>query len=255
MRVVPIVVGLALASACGGSVVDPSPNEGTPIQTPPATALDASVPPEAPARGADAGVTEGDAISSDAACEYPLRGFSLPDLDTPCFDGPTARQVLALLSPSYASTFVPSGPPFGTTWTGSLAPSPLAMTFTYEAGTVTCKPQLPDCDPTPDDPDRVCCPLASYGSLSVEVAATFQTSDGAFDEPLSATATVAWFAPGSVTWTATLPARDLHGTYPPMFGATETFDFQGALAPSASLSGTVVETKGALMGGGGTWGP
>ena len=127
------------------------------------------------------------------------------------------------------------------------------MTFAYTAGTITCKPQPPhDCG-LPQWPTACGCPDPEFFSLDVEVAATFQTADGAFNEQLSATASLSW-QPGYVTWTATLPAHDLQGTYPPMFGATETFDFQGTFGPSAPLAGTVVETKGQRTGGGGAWG-
>ncbi len=260
MRSFPLVVAFLSTSACGGTVGTPSPGEEGPIPTRPETVFDASAPPQDAATRADAAVAAPvdaapDAIALDAACEYPLTGYTLPDLDTKCFDGPTGRQVLALLAPSYASTFVPSGPPYGRTWTGSLTPSPLTITVAYTAGTITCKPYPPDCDLNPPEVTTCPCPEGgAYGSFDIELAVTFQTADGSFDEQLSATASVSTFTPESVTWVATLPVADLHAPIPPVFLAQQTFHFQGALAPIASLSGTIVETSGQLTGGGGTWG-
>ena len=182
------------------------------------------------------------------------------DLDTPCYFGSTGRELLAQVAPTYASTFRPSGPPSGYfdagyTWSGSLTPTALALTFTYSGGPVECSPPPPpDCDPPGGDSGFTCSPCGlGTGILSLPLDVTFQTADGAFDEQFVATATS--YGPGfQVEWVGSLPATQLHGTYPPIFSPNETVYFEGQLDGPSDDNGIVDElVPNKISGGGGAW--
>jgi hypothetical protein len=194
-------------------------------------------------------------VSPDAAT------LTLPDLDTPCYFGSTGRELLAQVGSTYASTFRPSGPPSGYfdggyVWSGSLTPTALALTFTYSGGPVKCSPPPPqDCDPPPGaDSGFTCSPCGlGTGIVSLPLDVTFKTADGAFDEQFVATATVYWPG-GQVEWQGSLPASQLHGTYPPIFSPNETVIFYGQLAGPSYDNGSVDEMVwNKISGGGGSW--
>ncbi|HEX8796744.1 MAG TPA: hypothetical protein VF765_37590 [Polyangiaceae bacterium] len=175
--------------------------------------------------------------------------ITLPDLDTPCYFGATARQLLAQVASPYASQFNPNGAPQGYTWSGSLTPSALTLTLAYSGAPVLCNPpRPPDCDPPgPCSPCGV-----GTGIVSVPLDVTFTTADGAFDERFDGIAT---YVPGGhVEWQASLPASQIHGTYPPMFSPSETFMFDGAVGGATWDEGAVSECTSHICGGGGSWG-
>ncbi len=126
------------------------------------------------------------------------------------------------------------------------------MTFAYSGGPIQCLPPgPPDCDPPgPCSPCGV-----GPGTVSVPLDVTFVTGDGAFNEHLNATATET-SQPGSmVDWQASIPARQLHGTYPPMFSPNETVIFEGQLDSTSYNAGIVDEmVPNLISGGGGSWG-
>lgn len=140
----------------------------------------------------------------------------------------TGRQLLSLVKPSYAGTFVPSA--------SGAASTPLEVTTSYSNGAVTCGPVQCSCDPPgPCSVDR-----CSAQSLSVAFDVTFHTSDGAFDESLAATAT-ARQADGTVELSATLPVASLHGSYAPAVAGARSLVFQLTVKGDPIVSGSVQE--------------
>jgi hypothetical protein len=196
------------------------------------------------ASGDDGGGTLPDgAVSVDAGSDalgaLPDGTAPLSDLDAKCLGGPTGRQLLALLLPTYTSTFhsaLDEG-------TGSA----LALGVAYANGAVGCAP------------GQTLCPPGGHGcyttdpSVSLVVRSTFRTVDGAFRESLPGVVTWSPSSPDQIAWTATQPAASLAGTYTPTLStrANVTMTFGAQLARSGSTSGSVSELVGTTSGGGG----
>jgi hypothetical protein len=85
---------------------------------------------------------------------------------------------------------------------------------------------------------------------------TFKTADGAFDEHFEASATLSapLWSGSTVQWQASIPASQLHGTYPPIFSPNETLIFMGGVAGASFDQGSVDElVENQISGGGGAW--
>jgi hypothetical protein len=121
---------------------------------------------------------EGDSGSNASAIED--AGEILRDLDAPC--GPnaiTGRQILNQLALSYSDPFI-----YGD---DSDASPTTTATFTvaYDAGAITCILSSRSCSPG----GKTGCGFSSDpADVDLAVNVTFQTSDGAFNEHLAATA-------------------------------------------------------------------
>ncbi|MCL2448052.1 MAG: hypothetical protein FWD17_03800 [Polyangiaceae bacterium] len=199
-------------------------------------------------QSSDAGQEGGTCVPFDAPTT------TLPDLDTPCYGGATGQQLLDLVAPTYAAQFTPQGAPAGYTFSGSLAPTALTLTFTYTGGPAQCDPPLPnDCDIGDPDAGVTSCPCR-LGNVVLPFDVTFQTADGAFNEQFVVSASLKTdFGESVIQWQATVPASQLHGTYPPIFSPSETIGFEGTLEPTGYDEGIVFEQTDQASGGGGSW--
>jgi hypothetical protein len=252
-----LVVSLVfLATGCADSVSRDTAavQGGADAQAPSAESPDATKP-------LDSGISTGRQHDSRAprAWSYKDNPTVLASLDTRCFDGGTGRDVLSLLKPSYASVFKPSDGvnPID----AGVGPSALSISVKYAGGAITCHPLVCGCqDPLPNIPS---CPTycLSPGApwVSVDVAMTFRTADGSFDEQFTATAVFSNpAAPDSpdnwTNWSATIPGTAVMGHYQFIGTATQTtLAFQGEFR-GTTATGQVTEMNATSSRGVGGWG-
>jgi hypothetical protein len=173
---------------------------------------------------------EAGAIPAEASHQDPL-GFS-------CFGGQSARDVLGHLKAHYASTI-----------SGGDARATVTIDDAYAGGVVHCEKGLCPCDPIPGFPCGEC---KAPGVPSVDVALTFRTSDGTFDEQLTATVRL---SDEVIVWSAELPMSELRGTYHFHLDPSTSprLLFQGQMSDKQA-SGVVSETNHSFSGYGISWG-
>lgn len=191
----------------------------------------------------EAGLSETDAGTSGS--------IGLPGLDTPCLGGPTARDVLTLLEPSYSSTFTGEAPPAGYSSSVSLVPTALTVTAKYSGGEITCTPGHCDCDAPP--PGYSCPPCTAPPTIHVALDVTFETADGAFAEQFTGIAYYIKLSGGLVDIFATEPTAQFKGTFPRILGPEEDLSYLISLT-GPKTTGVVSEVTATVSLGGGHWG-
>lgn len=161
----------------------------------------------------------------DGAASLPNGSTPLSSLDEDCdHTGYTGRQLLALLTPSYASEYAPTDPNSDTIDPSWFAAHETALTVTpaWHGGAVGCTAPMTLCPPG----TQGC--FQTGPTISVALSIAFVTADGTFDEQLDAMAS--WTAgDGLVSWNALLPATSVHGSYEVWSGAD-------ALGPASEVS-------------------
>lgn len=238
MRMRTTWIGGAFAvTGCGGGAT-------------PATAVDGSVDSAVVAPDGSSGSPESgagaDGSSVDSATYttlYDAGTYALTSLDEPCEGGPTGRQALAFLDPSYVGTYTPPVMrPSGYPWEGPADAGLLTVTTSYDGGAIECSPAPPFhcCAGCP-------CSLPPPPSLTIAFNVGFRTADGTFRETLLAVGT---YQPNiyELPWTATEPKADVSGTYPFSSGSTG-LAFAGSFR-NADTAGSINETQAPLADGG-----
>jgi len=130
----------------------------------------------------------------------------LPTLDDTC-DGTelTGRKVLALTQPQYSTVLL-----IGEKLSGTI--SPLSITILYDAGKIRCTPHWnpPPGSAAPSLPAVV----------DVDVALTFTTEDGAFDEHFTTALSASQGSP-EAAFQHSIPEAQLTGTFDPQLAGYE----------------------------------
>lgn len=160
-------------------------------------------------------------VSPDAALPESIELGSLSDV---CVGNAalTGQHILAIVQPSYSSTFTPNG---------AGATSALALSFAYNAGAITCHPAQSNIE------------VSTPASLDLAMNAHISTSDGMFDESFAATVTMSAGLPTLLAFDGQVLIADLHGTFVPAIAGTwnvHDVDFGGQIDTSTT-TGSVVE--------------
>jgi hypothetical protein len=152
--------------------------------------------------------------------------YALGSLDEDCF-GVSARDVLGAAAPSYTSTFT-----YNETEPNAGATAALTLAIHYAGGTLTCHPPTQSGPTGPDEGPHV----------TVDVAVTFDTDDGAFHEQLGGQ--LDGFDAASAVLSGNIAEADLGGTYDPNMPALHdvVVSVDGQVTPTA--------TTGELLKGG-----
>jgi hypothetical protein len=167
----------------------------------------------------------------------------LTGLDDACLNGPTIRQILALVHPSYTSTLTLEAP-------ASAAGTKKALTIgiSYGGAPATCASQQL-CPP-----GHGTCSPTGKAKVDVPVTMTFKTDDGAFDDAVPITLTFNCDGQDMPVTTVglegSLPVAMHKGTYVPRSGTTDV-DFSGSLG--ATANGIVGDKSPQFSAGDGTW--
>lgn len=197
--------------------------------------------PDASATESDAGMPQVDASAPDGSTVRPDRGAPLANLDAHC-GNISGRDVLALLQPSYSSTFAYDG--------GERSPTPLTIQVNYDGGEISCAQEFCPCDPPP--PPATCQPCSRPPWIYVDLTTSFRTADGSFDEQFVGTATYIPDNGDLIDLEGSVSAANLKGTLTPLFGPTESVGF-GITLNGSRTTGVVSEGTARHSAGGGSW--
>jgi hypothetical protein len=158
---------------------------------------------------------DGGAGASGSGGTGGVGAYELPTLDERC-DGTelTGQGVLALTKPRYDTVLL-----IGEKLSGTI--SPLSIGLSYENGKILC---LPHWDPPPGSGAP-----SMPAHVDVDVAMSFVTNDGAFNEHFTSTLTSSPGLP-QATFQHTIPEADLAGSFDP--------ELAGYQEVSVSLSGS-----------------
>jgi hypothetical protein len=158
-----------------------------------------------------------------------------PALDVPCGDAGvgTARQLLDTLMTEYVATYTAAG--------DAGVSTALNILVSYAGGHVVCMPAPAGLGGAPE-------------SLSVEVALTFKTANGTFDEAFPAVIVGPASEPA---WSASVPGSDIKGSYQFVLGSANnvTVHFDGLFNRplQGHTEGDVHEQSGVSSALAGTW--
>jgi hypothetical protein len=175
--------------------------------------------------------------SSDGGSDLITLPANDPTLDQPCGDAGTltARNAIDGLLKVYTSTYTPS--------VGSGGPTALTIGVAYDQGAVTCTPGT--CSMGQD-------PACFPASLAIDLAMTFKTADGTFNEAFTATVNESRLGDG-VGFTGAIPATQLEGTYKVTTGTPSqvTVMFEGNLNyPKVGETQGIIDEESATVSAG-----